>query len=313
MVFSIVISAASFLGCTTEQTRDPNEIDLGSGITMKFKLISSGTFIMGSPTNEPDRGDDEIQHMTTISKDFYMGIHEVTQAQYKRITGHNPSYFIPTQTKYSSGYPNTDDHPVEQVNWYEAVEFCNILSRQQGLTPVYTIDKNTIDPNNRNSNDELRWLVTPDWGANGYRLPTEAEWEYACRAGTTGMFYWGNSYDEEQIGKFAWFYRNTDPDLWTNPHAEKGGPQRVGMKTPNAFGLYDMSGNVWEWCWDWHGNYSTEPQTDPKGSDFGTLRLLRGSPWCAKCGHCLRSASRIVAIPTRLDNSGGFRVCRPRP
>ncbi len=171
---------------------------------------------------------------------FWMAMCEVTQQQYESIMGINPSYF--------KGNP---DNPVERVNWYNAVEFCNKLSIKAGCKPYYTIDKVHKDPENKNTGDTIKWTVTIN-GGNGFRLPESAEWEYACRAGTTTRYYWGDNVN----GDYCWYNANSDEQ--THP---------VGTKLPNAWGLYDMSGNVWEWCFDWDID------------DYGVFRIIRGGSW----------------------------------
>jgi formylglycine-generating enzyme required for sulfatase activity len=193
-------------------------LDLGKGVTMKLVLIRAGTFMMGSPDSEKGRKADESpQHEVTISKPFYMGVTEVTQAQYEAVMGTNPSGL--------KGPTN----PVNNVSWYEASDFCRKLSAKTG---------------------------------KAFRLPTEAEWEYACRAGSKTRFSFGDS--DSALGDYAWFGSKTRP---------------VGQKKPNAWGLYDMHGNVGEWCADRYGPYSSEASVDSQGATSGGVRVLRGGSW----------------------------------
>jgi formylglycine-generating enzyme required for sulfatase activity len=186
--------------------------EITNSIGMKLVLIPKGTFTMGSPENEAGRIEDEGEHQVTISRDYYLGVYEVTQEQYEQVMGTNPSYFqgdhVAERDPKTGVVKEIDssNHPVEQVSWEDAVEFCERLS-------------------------EL-----PEEKAAGrvYRLPTEAEWEYACRAGTNTKYSFGD--DEGQLGDYAWFEANS------------GGTHPVGQKQPNAWGLYDTHGNVFEWC-----------------------------------------------------------------
>ncbi|WP_461255910.1 SUMF1/EgtB/PvdO family nonheme iron enzyme [Treponema sp. R80B11-R83G3] len=247
-----------------------------SAVSADMVRIQDGTFKMGSPANELSRGSDEVQHQVTVSG-FYMGRYEVTQKEYKEVMGTNPSKF------------KMDDLPVERVNWYDAVEYCNKRSQMEGLTPAYT----------RNG-DNVTW----NRGASGYRLPTEAEWEYACRAGTTTPFSTGNNITTSQAnynGKYP--YNN-------NAKGEnRKKTTAVGSLLPNAWGLYDMHGNVWEWCWDWYGDYTNRSQTDQIGVVIGTHRVLRGGGW-SSCGLDLRSACRDYFYPNYRNYNIGFRLVR---
>jgi formylglycine-generating enzyme required for sulfatase activity len=257
-----------------------------------FVRIESGTFTMGSPSNEPQRSSDEVQHRVTVNA-FYMGKYQVTQGEYEAVMGTNPSNF------------KGSNLPVENVSWYDVVEYCNRLSQKEGLTPAYTIEKNRSDPNNRNESDTIRWLVTWNQNANGYRLPTEAEWEYACRAGTTTPFNTGNNITISNA--------NYDGNYPYNNNAKGTYRQRttpVGNFAPNPWGLYDMHGNVWEWCWDWYGDYSSGAQTDPRGAVSGAYRVLRGGSWNSY-GQYLRSASRHYYTPSGRYYYIGFRLVRP--
>jgi len=257
-----------------------------------FVRIEGGTFTMGSPANEPERDDDEIQHRVTVSG-FYMGKYQVTQAEYEAIMGTNPSRFKGANL------------PVERASWYDAVEYCNRLSQKEGLTPAYTINKSRSDPNNTNDYDEVRWLVTVNPNADGYRLPTEAEWEYACRAGTTTTFNTGNNIttgNANYNGNYP--YNNNAKGIYR----EKTTP--AGSFAPNPWGLYDMHGNVFEWCWDWYGEYSVSSQVDPRGAGSGASRVIRGGSW-GDSAACARSAFRYSFYPSDRYYFIGFRLVRP--
>ncbi|MDA7492917.1 formylglycine-generating enzyme family protein, partial [bacterium] len=193
-------------------------------------------------------------HEVTLTKPFKMGVHEVTQAQYEQVMGVNPS-------KYKGA-----DNPVDTVSWEDAVEFCRRLSE----------------------------LPTEKAAGNVYRLPTEAEWEYACRAGTTTRFSFGD--DESELGDYAWFSGNGGNTI-----------QPVGSKLPNAWGLYGMHGNVWEWCQDVHWYYPSGSVTDPSGAASGSHRVRRGGSWRCSAESC-RSAHRSRYRPSDRNNYGGFRV-----
>ncbi|MDR3171682.1 MAG: SUMF1/EgtB/PvdO family nonheme iron enzyme [Treponema sp.] len=233
--------------------------------------INGGTFMMGSPASEAGRWDDEgPQHRVTVSS-FFMGKYEVTQKEYQAVMGTNPSRF------------KGDNLPVEQVSWFEAVEYCNARSRKEGLALAYTIS---------GSGDNR--TVTWNRNANGYRLPTEAEWEYACRAGTTTPYSSGSSVDAA-----GWYSINSGRK--THP---------VGTKQANAWGLYDLHGNVREWCWDWFGDCGSSAQTDPVGASSGTYRVERGGSW-GHNGRYLRSACRDYYTPSNRYGSLGFRLARP--
>jgi formylglycine-generating enzyme required for sulfatase activity len=229
-------------------------------------FVEGGSFMMGSPASEAGRDSDETQHQVTVGS-CYMGKYEVSQKEYQALMGTNPSYF------------KGDNLPVENVTWYDAVNCCNALSRKEGLTPAYTV-----------SGTNVTW----NRSANGYRLPTEAEWEYACRAGTTTPYSSGSS-----VGSAGWYGSNNGST--THP---------VGTKQANAWGLHDMHGNVWEWCWDWYGAYSSGAQTDPMGASSGTYRVSRGGGW-AYDGQNLRSALRGDHTPSGSYYDLGFRLLRP--
>jgi formylglycine-generating enzyme required for sulfatase activity len=237
--------------------------------SLKMVTIPAGSFTMGSPSSEPGRDDDEQQHPVEITQGFSLSATEVTQAQYQVVMGANPSNF------------KGADLPVERVSWLDAVRFCNTLSEREGLKPAYRI-----------SGSNVTW----DAAAPGYRLPTEAEWEYACRAGTTTARDTGGG--EADLGRAAWYNANSGNK--THP---------VGKKAANAWGLCDMHGNVWEWCWDLYGDYNAGSQRDPKGATGGSSRVNRGASWADDAGPC-RSAYRLRSAPSGANDNLGFRVAR---
>ena len=221
--------------------------------------IKPGKFLMGSPLSENDRGDDETQHEVTLTKPFRLGKYEVTQGQYEAVMGENPS-------RFATGSP---DAPVENVNWNDAVKFCEKLTESHHQSG----------------------LLEPGWE---YTLPTEAQWEYACRAGTGTAFSFGD--DEAQLGEYAWYEGNSEDR--THP---------VGRKVANAWGLHDMHGNVWEWCLDDKRKFDESPQTDPSGSEKASNRVIRGGAWNDSSRYC-RSASRFRLTPEYRVVNLGFRV-----
>ncbi|MFC1736621.1 formylglycine-generating enzyme family protein [Candidatus Hydrogenedentota bacterium] len=237
----------------------PKKGDTGTFAGIDFVWVEAGTFTMGSPSDEINRGPDEgPQHSVTISKGFWMGKYEVTQNQWQSEMGHNPSS------------RKGDDNPVENVNWNDAQDFIKKLNaKEQGH----------------------------------FRLPTEAEWEYVCRAGTSTAYSFGSS--SSDLGSYAWYKDNA----WDV--GEKYA-HRVGQKKPNPWGLYDMYGNAKEWCQDWWewGGYSPDPQVDPTGPSSGLSRVLRGGSFSYGDG-ALRSANRDTeGLPDYSGGYFGFRVVR---
>jgi uncharacterized repeat protein (TIGR02543 family) len=256
--------------------------------------IPGGTFTMGSPASEPNRVNDETQHTVTLSG-FYMGKYQITQEKYQAVTGSNPSGFT-TAVSGESGTPGK--LPVETVRWYDALVFCNRLSMAEGLSPAYSINGST-NPTTWGSvptSSDATWnAVTVVSGSTGYRLPTEAQWEYACRAGTTTAYNTGDT-----ISDMGWYSNNSVDKT-----------HQVGLKPANAWGLYDMHGNVHEWCWDWYGAYAAGAQTDPMGASSGTYRVYRGGYWRDSAEY-LRSAYRYNVNPFVRVNIIGFRLVRPQ-
>lgn len=227
-------------------------ITLSSKVVLELKKIPAGTFTMGSPEDEQGRIDHEVQHRVTITKAYWMGVTEVTQAQWNAVMGGNPAFF-----------QKGDNYPVEQVSWKEARRFCEKLNNDSSIERPegYCFD-----------------------------LPTEAQWEYSCRAGTTGACY-------GDLDEVAWYDSNSG-----------GSTHPVAQKHPNLWGLYDMHGNVCEWCrdWWWWKTYQGNV-TDPMGPTSGSNRVIRGGSWCSYTQYC-RAASRIRDSPDFQYNFIGFRL-----
>jgi uncharacterized repeat protein (TIGR02543 family) len=256
---------------------------------IEMVYVLGGSFQMGDVKNEGYSNERPV-HTVTLTG-FYMGKYEVTQAQYQAVMGSNPSWF---NSDPASGEVQ-GNRPVECVTWYDAVEFCNKLSIQEGLQTVYTISERSPSTGYPITSA----TITADWGKNGYRLPTEAEWEYAAKGGngSPGNYTYSGS---NTVGDVAWYWENSSDDV----HHE------VGKKAPNGLGLYDMSGNVWEWCWDWYGDYSSEAQTNPRGAAAGAKRVRRGGCWFSDASS-MRSAYRANLSPVTNADSIGFRLVRP--
>jgi len=229
---------------------------------------------------------DEQPHKVGISSPFLMGAYEVTQAEFERVMGRNPAYF-----RGESGRL-----PVEQVSWYEAIEFCNRLSTIMGREPCYAMSDVV-----REGRAIVDARVQP-LDADGFRLPTEAEWEYACRAGTQTMGFFGS--EPGELSRFAWCDQNSG-----------GRTHEVGLRKPNPWGLYDMYGNVWEWCFDWYAaDFDDEsPLIDPAGPERPPkdgFRVVRGSSVTEQEGNHMRSSLRQAWKPLMKKMTGGFRIVR---
>ena len=252
-----------------------------------FVWIEGGTFLMGSPETENWRIDDETRHEVTVSG-FRMSPYEVTQAEYQRLMGVNPSSFT------------GENLPVESVSWLDAVRFCNAMSAEAGLTPAYVIDGET---------------VTWDRSADGYRLPTEAEWEYACRAGTTTPFNTIHATGPEEANYYGHYPYEIEENyfddsvLETRPGRYRQTTVDVTSFAPNPWGLYNMHGNVNEWCWDLYGAYDLANTADPTGAETGTRRVYRGGGW-NDFGKNLRSAYRAAGELNMASYNLGIRLVR---
>ena len=253
-------------------------------VPVEMIKVSAGTYIRGSSDNR------NVAILVTLTYDFWIGIYEITQEQYEYIMEINPSWHHGGESRENTLGEIQRKCPVEYVTWFDAIEFCNKLSEKEGLTSVYTVTRR--DP--ANGFPITNADVTVNWNANGYRLPTEAEWEYACRAGTTTVYNSGEIINDNT----GWYVDNSGNKT-----------HQTGLKPPNVFGLFDMHGNVWEWCWDWHRRYSGGAEINPIGPASGVYRVARGGSW-SNTGYNLRSAVRGVNYPdTRLNNIG-FRVVR---
>ena len=235
---------------------------LKNSIGMEFANIPAGKFLMGSPATEKERSPNETQHEVTLTQGFRMGVHEVTQAQYEQVMGKNPSHFKGATL------------PVETVSYDDALAFCQKLSD----------------------------LPAEKAAGRKYRLPTEAEWEYCCRAGTSTPFHFGNELNGTQANCDG---NNPYGTTKKGPYLEKTSP--VGSYPANAWGLYDMHGNVWEWCQDWYGDYPKQSVTDPRGPEVGSFCVNRGGSWIYEAALC-RSAYRYWNDPSLRGSWLGFRL-----
>lgn len=253
-----------------DSVRDPN---------IEMVLIPAGKFIIGNTGSYLGDNDEVPTHEVTLTNDFYMSKYEVMQIQYEMVKSRNPSF------------NRGDSLPVEQISWLDAVSFCNALSRKKGFREAYKIEGGNV---------EL------DINADGYRLPTEAEWEYACKAGTTSdlangdlTYYFCQPLDPklDEMGFYCGNSNNTT--------------QKVGRKQANAYGLYDMHGNVWEWCWNYYGDYVAFPETNPLGLKYGIERILRGGGLGDSAQSC-RSSFRYSFNADGNFKAWGFRVVRTK-
>jgi formylglycine-generating enzyme required for sulfatase activity len=263
--------------------------------------VTGGTFTMGSPDTETDRSSNETQHQVTLTAGFYIGKYEVTQKQYETVMGSLPSSLS------SGSYGKGDNYPVYYVSWYDALVFCNKLSVMEGLTPAYSINGKT-NPNEWGAvptSSDATWNdVVIVAGSTGYRLPTEAQWEYAARGGQSANGYKVYS-GSDTIDDVAWYSGNNGAS-----GTATYGTKQVGTKAANELGLHDMSGNVYEWCWDWYRTYPTTAQTDPVGASSGSDRVGRGGGWYSTAQFA-RSAYRDVIDPYYRSSNLGFRLLRP--
>jgi len=257
-------------------------------IPANFVRVQGGTFQMGSTAG----GNETPVHTVTV-KSFSIGKYEVTQKEWYEVMGMTIRQQRDMVDSSRSLCGEGDNYPMYFVNWYEAVEYCNRRSIKEGLTPAY-----------RGSGDN----ITCDWDANGYRLPTEAEWEYAARGGngSPGNYTYAGSNNVDAV---AWYSGNNG-----SRGSADYGAKPVGKKAANGLGLHDMSGNILEWCWDWYAGYPNRSETDPRGwvNPPATViyRVMRGGSWYTSASDA-RATGRWHRIPSDTDSTFGFRVVRP--
>jgi formylglycine-generating enzyme required for sulfatase activity len=266
--------------------------------------IPGGSFKMGSPETVEGSFDDERPVRTVTLSTFLIGKYEVTQEQYQVVMGSNPSYFDGSAGREAAEGEAQSRRPAENMNWYSILVFCNKLSVMDGFTPVYSINGSvdTGDWGEVPTTSTTAWNnVVMNMSANGYRLPTEAEWEYAACDGkdidSGGCLYPGGN----TLGDVAWYTFNSG-----------GRTHEVGKKEPNGFGLYDMAGNVYEYCWDvWETTYPSEDETDPTGKPTTwTDRVYRGGRYDLSMATFFRSACRNYGFEEAPERGVGFRLVR---
>ena len=272
--------------------------------------IDGGEFVMGDTQGVGDS--DQAPIHTNFISGFWMDEREVTKAKWDEVYtwAMNHGYAFD-----NAGSGKTNDHPVQKVNWYDCVKWCNARSQKEGLTPCYytSASLNALYTNGQVTVSN-NWV---NWSANGYRLPTEAEWEKAARGGRQGrLFPWGR--DTIQHGQANYFSTNLYPydisptrgyhPAYTNDGKPYTSP--AGSFPANGYGLHDMAGNVWEWCWDWYGSYSAAYQSDPRGPASGSCRVLRGGSWNRPAFYVQCTSRYDSGFPTYDDYYYGFRCAR---
>lgn len=277
---SSVIPALNAQRQSSGGLKDNNTSAITNEYGMNFAYIPPGEFTMGSPPDEGGRQPNERPHHVVLSQGFYMMTTEVTQRHWIDVMGDNPSAFDTCGP----------DCPVENISWNMAARFIKKLNRQSKKNGGMSVGNSSgAELPDQSAKDDGRSPVRLR-----YALPTEAQWEYACRAGRQGWFYFGG--DTWGLSEYAWFKNNSG-----------GEPHAVAQKKANAFDLYDMHGNVWEWCRDYAGSYSPKPSVDPTGPKKGTLRIARGGSWYYPA-LTARCANRLALPPEMGNYNVGFRL-----
>jgi formylglycine-generating enzyme required for sulfatase activity len=307
----IPIAAMLFAACSSndDTPSGPTTTTLEHAGRCVLVAAKGKAFSMGSSTG---LNDEKPKHTVTLSYDFWMDTTEVTQAEYERVM--KAAYAGYTTPNWHAPYGVGGTLAAYQVEWGDAALYCNARSKAEGLDTVYQYKAITGVPGNGCTLD----TVTVRYAVNGYRLPTEAEWEYACRAGSTADYFWGKNFspypsssaDSAELGQYSiWAWNSWD----LSSDSPSFGVHAVASRKPNAFGLYDMMGNVWEWCNDWYDAvyYETSPSADPIGPEAGAFRALRGGSWGNDALH-LRASTREFTTPDYLFNFIGFRPVRPK-
>lgn len=268
----LIFTMALVINC--KKTTEPNKVP----IPADFVYIHGGTFNNGTSN-------------VTVSS-FYIDKYELTQTEYSTVMGGNPSQ-----------HPNVNLGPVEQVSWFNAVEYCNRRSMIDGLTPCYSYTTYGTNPSiwpvGWYSNPTNHINISCNWNAHGYRLLSEAEWEFAARGGINSHSYLYSGSDD--IDAVAWY------------GLEHGTTHTVGSKMANELGLFDMSGNVWEWVWDIYGDYPSGVQTNPHGAVGGSFRVKRGGSYSSVENDCRVDGHRVDVSATAIGDRDGFRICRIAP
>jgi formylglycine-generating enzyme required for sulfatase activity len=313
----VVDSSADLTRDLLDQTPTPDApwMDAGPAMPGTWVTINAGTFTMGSPVSEPCRdywapNHLETQHEVTLTHGFEISVYETTQAEFESLMGYNPSGFTSTDSGCGSGCycssTSCSDNPVERVNWHQAAAYCNKLSLLRGLGECYTCQG--TDPGAA-CDTTVAYQGKLIYSCPGYRLPTEAEWEDAYRAGTATAYYSGPNIDncnhwihDPFLDSIGWYEDNSG--LQTHPR---------GQKAPNSWNLYDMAGNVWEWCHDpFQQDLGASPVTDPAGPLTGNQRVIRGGAHDYP-SHFARAAMRAYDTPDETLSHLGFRPVRTLP